>query len=183
MVPRIPLINSVDLVPPWQGFSRRGSNPGNITVVGAGVMDSVSVLFWEMLTGGSSTGWSSLITPKPQTKTVNKHGITRQSELHHYPDPLHCLVGDANEFGALVEKQSFLAFIDSGAQICTITKDLVVNLQLPIHTLGAILNITGTRGCRVPYQGYVEVHLQVPSVKVFDSDVLLLVVSKIPYGD
>ena len=84
---------------------------------------------------------------------------------------------------ALVEGQSFLALIDSGTTISTITEDLVEHFQLPIQTLNRFFNIESTRGIRVLYSGYVEVHLQVPSVKAFDRDVLPLVVPNSPYGD
>ena len=83
----------------------------------------------------------------------------------------------------LVEGQSFLAFIDSGASISTITEDLVEHLQFPIQTLNRFLNTEGTRGIRVPYLRYMEMHLQVPVVRAFDRDVLLLMVPNSPYGD
>ena len=38
-------------------------------------------------------------------------------------------------------------------------------------------------GGLVPYQGYVEVHLQIPRVKKFDEDVNMPVLENSPYGD
>ena len=111
--------------------------------------------------------------PKCHTKAVIKNDAVQQRELYHNPDPLYCLIGSTNETMVLVEGQSFLALIDSGT---TITEDLVEYLKLPIQALNRFLNIEGTRGIRVPYSGYMEMHLQVPSVKSFDRDVLLLVV-------
>ena len=57
----------------------------------------------------------------------------------------------------MVEGQSFLAQIDSGSQVSSITQDLVAQLRLPIHTLVTNLNIEGMGGQWVPYTGYVEV--------------------------
>ena len=39
-----------------------------------------------------------------------------------------------------------------------------------------MLQIKGSGGLDVPYLGYLEIHLRVPEVKAFDTDVLLLIV-------
>ena len=123
-------------------------------------------------------------TPSPNskshTKAVIKDDIVQQRELNHIPYPLYCIIASTSESMVLVEGQSFLALIDSGASISTITEDLVEHLQLSIQTLNRFLNIEGTRGIRVPYSVYVEVHLQVPAVRAFDRDVLLFLVPNSP---
>ena len=51
-----------------------------------------------------------------------------------------------------------------------------------MHTLKKLLDIEGTEGIRVPYQGYVEVELDIPEVAKFKRDVLLLVIEDSSYG-
>ena len=97
--------------------------------------------------------------PKSHIKAVIKNDMVSQRELYHNHAPLYHLIGSTNETMVLVEGQSFLALIDSGATISTITEDLVEHLQLPIQTLNRFFNVEGTGGIRVPYSGYVEVHI------------------------
>ena len=49
-------------------------------------------------------------------------------------------------------------------------------MNLKLKQLQSILQIEGSGGLEVPYQGYVEVHLRIPEVKAFDQDVLLLII-------
>ena len=49
-------------------------------------------------------------------------------------------------------------------------------MKLEPKQLQSILQIEGSRGLKVPYLGYVEVHLGIPEVRAFDQDVLLLIV-------
>ena len=42
--------------------------------------------------------------------------------------------------------------------------------------------VEGTGGGAVPYHGYVECHLQLPEIKKFDVDVLMLVIDDSAYG-
>ena len=42
--------------------------------------------------------------------------------------------------------------------------------------LQSILQIEGSGGLDVPYPSYIKIHLGVPEVKAFDTDVLLLIV-------
>ena len=54
--------------------------------------------------------------------------------------------------------------------------DMGKTLKLEPKQLQSILQIKGSGGLEVPYLGYVEVHLQIPEVKVFDQDMLLLII-------
>ena len=55
-------------------------------------------------------------------------------------------------------------------------------MQLEIKSLKTILDIEGTGGGAVPYHGYVECRLQLPQIKKFDVDVLMLVIDNSAYG-
>ena len=55
-------------------------------------------------------------------------------------------------------------------------------LGLRIQHLHTLLDLEGTGGLEIPYEGYVELNLDVPEVKGFKEDVLMLVVKDSEYG-
>ena len=61
-------------------------------------------------------------------------------------------------------------------------KSFAKELQLEIKPLKTKLDIEGTGVGVVPYHGYVECHLQLPQIKKFDVDVLMLVIDNSTYG-
>ena len=75
------------------------------------------------------------------------------------------------------------ALIDSGAQISTITDHFARELRLEVRDVGTLLNLEGTGGGEVPYSGYVEANLKIPSLPNFSRDILLLVVPNSRYGE
>ena len=75
-----------------------------------------------------------------------------------------------------MEGQDTRALTDSGSQLSAISWTWVKKLKLEPKQLQSILQIEGSGGLKVPYLGYVEVHLRIPEVKAFDQDVLLLIV-------
>ena len=76
----------------------------------------------------------------------------------------------------MVEGQEARSLIDSGSQLSCISLAWVKKLNLNPHQLWLVLQIEGSGGLDVPYLGYVETSLGVLEVKVFDTDVLLLIV-------
>ena len=81
----------------------------------------------------------------------------RQRDLHHNPDPLGQLVGEANESKVIVEGQETRALLDSGSQLSAISWTWVKKLKLEPKELQSILQNVGSGGLEVPYLGYVEV--------------------------
>ena len=75
-----------------------------------------------------------------------------------------------------MEGQETGALLDSGSQLSAISWIWVKKLNLEPKQLQSILRIEGSGGLEVPYLGYVEVHLQIPEVKAFDQDVVLLII-------
>ena len=61
-------------------------------------------------------------------------------------------------------------------------KSFAEELQLEIKPLKTILDIEGMGGGAVPYHGYVECRLQLPQIKKFNVDVLMLVIDDSAYG-
>ena len=74
------------------------------------------------------------------------------------------------------------ALIDTGACMSAMTKSFAEALKLDLKSLDTILDIEGTGGGKVPYHGYVECRLNLPQVKKFDQDVLMLVIDDSQYG-
>ena len=102
--------------------------------------------------------------------------ILKHNNLYHNPDPLFWLVGEANESMVMVEGQGARALLDSGSQLSAISLKWEKKLKLKLQQLRSILQIEGSGGLEVPYLGYVEGHLNIPDIKAFDLDVLLLIV-------
>ena len=100
----------------------------------------------------------------------------RQRDLYHNPNPLGGLVGEVNESKVIIEGQEIRALLDLGSQLSSISLTWVKKLNLEPKQLQSILQIEGLGGLEVPYLGYVEVQLELPEVKAFNHDVLLLIV-------
>ena len=75
-----------------------------------------------------------------------------------------------------------LAQIDSGAQISTITFELVRQLGLEIHWLDRILKFDTAGGGYIPYIGYVYTNFKIPEIKAFDEDTPLLAIENSEYA-
>ena len=101
---------------------------------------------------------------------------------YHNPDLLVRLIGEANEAPAVVEGVPITSLVDSGACMSAVVKSFAEELQLEIKPLKTILDIEGTGGGVVPYHGYVKCRLQLPQIKKFDIDVLMLVINDSAYG-
>ena len=111
----------------------------------------------------------------PKSKSMI-YKILRQSDLYHNLDPLCRLVGEGNETTVVVEGQEVRAHIDSGSQLLSISLAWVKKLNLKLQKLWSILQIEGLGGLDVPYLGYVGTYLEIPEIKAFNIDILLLIV-------
>ena len=67
-------------------------------------------------------------------------------------------------------------------QVTTITVDLVNKLKLPIYGLQTLLNFQGMGGGKIPYHGYTGVTMEIPEIKGFKEDVLMMVIDDDEYG-
>ena len=102
-------------------------------------------------------------------------------QRYHNPDPLLRLTGPANEATVIVEGQRFLALIDSGAQLSTMSELLVQTLKLSVHKLNTLIEAKASGGVTIPYVGYVEARLAIPGIKKMDKDSLFMVSNNSPY--
>ena len=55
-------------------------------------------------------------------------------------------------------------------------------MALKVHPLNRLLELEGTGGSAILYLGYVEVNLQIPGIKSYNGDILLLVIPATTYS-
>ena len=82
----------------------------------------------------------------------------------------------------IIENSKVKGLVDSGAQVSSISDRFAKSLKLQVHSLETLLDLEPTGGGSVPYDGYVEVRMQVPGIAAFDLDVLMLVIPESEYS-
>ena len=75
------------------------------------------------------------------------------------------------------------ALINSGAQVSSISYQFCEDLALQIQPLGWLLKLEGTWGATIPYLGFMEVNLQIPGIRNYNEDVLMLVIPTTTYSE
>ena len=117
-------------------------------------------------------------------KAVNRKGQREITPIPFLnPDPVAHLVGCANEAPVVIDGCEVTALIDSGAQVSNISAQLCKDLDLKIQPLGLLLELEGTGGAAIPYLGFVEVNLQIPGIRGYNEDVLLLAIPTTAYAE
>ena len=101
---------------------------------------------------------------QPISSAIGMH-ISRVVQKYHNPDPLLRLIGLANEATIMIEGQQFLALVDNGAQLSTMSESLVQALKLSIHELNTLIEAEVSGGGITPYTGYVEARLAISGIK------------------
>ena len=109
--------------------------------------------------------------------------ISQVAEKYHKSDPLVRLIGPANEAIIIVEGQEFPALINSRAQLSTMLEALVQAPKLPVHNLNTLIEAEVSGGNTIPYVGYAEARLQIPSIQAMNKDSLFMVSNNSPYMD
>ena len=99
------------------------------------------------------------------------------------PDPVAHLVKCSNKAPVIVDRQEITTLIDLGAQVSSVSSQFCKNLALQIQTLGWLLKVEGTGVAAIPYLGFMEVNLQIPGIKSYNEDVLLLVIPTMTYSE
>ena len=82
----------------------------------------------------------------------------------------------------VIDGQEVTALIDSGTQVSSMSTQFCKDLALPIQPLGLLLELEGIGGAVIPYLGFVEVNLQIPEIRNYNKDVLLLVIPTTTYS-
>lgn len=85
------------------------------------------------------------------------------------------LVGQANEVEVAVGQARYLALIDSGSMVSTISEGLTKQLGLDVHPVQELLLVEGVGGQRLDYLGFVEVNVGFPDLETTQESLLLVV--------
>ena len=99
------------------------------------------------------------------------------------PDLVAHLVGWSNDTPAIVDGQKVMAFINLVAHVSSISSGFCDLLTLEVHPLGQPLELEGMGGSAILYLGYIEVNLQIPGIKGYNEDILLLVIPTMTYSE
>ena len=127
-------------------------------------------------------GWTILQNPWTPFNKRSKECFKGEGDDRYInPDPLYCLVGPANEIESIIDGVKLGTLVDSGAQCSSITLDKVRELGLELKGLDT-LKLRGWGGVEAPYLRYTECRLEIPEIKGFNEDVLMLVVNDTEYG-
>ena len=124
--------------------------------------------------------WTKTNPSKGSNKKEQK-GITPIPFLN--PDLVVKLVGHANEVPVVIDGCEVAALIDLGADVSNISSQLCKDLGLKIKPLGQLLELEGTEGAAIPYLRFVEVNLQIPGIRSYNKDVLLLAIPTTAYAE
>ena len=92
-------------------------------------------------------------------------------------------MGHANEVPVVVDGCEVTALVDLGTQVSNISTQLCKDLGLEIQPLGQLLELEGTGGAAIPYLRFVEVNLQIPGIRGYNKDVLLLAIPTTAYAE
>ena len=112
---------------------------------------------------------------KPELKTIHDH--------YHNPDPIARLIGKRNESLVIVEGEEYPGLLDSGSQMSTITISQAKKMGLKIQNLENMLDTEGGGGIAIPYICCVEVQLQIPEIKNYKENALMMVMNDSRYGE
>ena len=115
-------------------------------------------------------------------KHKNKPELKSPHDHYHNPDPIARLIGKRNESPVVVDGVKYPGLLDAGAQMSTITISQAKKMGLKIQNLESLLDIEGGGGIAIPYIGYVEVNLQIPEIKNYNEDALMMVMNESRYG-
>ena len=123
--------------------------------------------------------------PKPtQEKAVKQKGWKGIAPIPFLnPDLVAHLVGHANEASVVVDSREVTTLVDSGAQVSNISLQLCEELDLEIQPLGQLLELEGIGDAAIPYLRFVEVNLQIPGIRSYNEDVLLLAIPILAYTE
>ena len=133
------------------------------------------------------TSKHSLCDPKPkptQEKAVNQKGWKGIAPIPFLnPEPVARLVGCTNEAPVVIDSREVTALVDLEAQVSNISAQLCKELGLEIQPLGWLLESEGTEGAAIPYLRFVEVNLQIPGIRGYNEDILLLAIPTMAYTE
>ena len=110
-----------------------------------------------------------------------KKVVISKGAQYHNPDVVTQLIGPRNIARVEVNGVETRALMDSGSQVNMMTEKFLKEAGLilrPLEDLGLKLGIEGYAGTDIPYLGYTEANLRLPTANNYSSDQLFLVVEQ-----
>ena len=97
-------------------------------------------------------------------------------------DLIACLMGQSNKAPIIVDGQKVAALINLGVQVSSVSSGFCKWMALRVHPLDRMLELEGTGGLAIPYLGCVEVSLEIPGIRGYNEDILMLVILTTTYA-
>ena len=110
-----------------------------------------------------------------------KRVVISKGAQYHNPDVVTRLVGPRNIARVEINGVKTRALMDSRSQVNMMTEKFLETVGLtmrPLADLGLKLGIEGSAGTDIPYLGYTEANLKLPTANNYSSDQLFLVVEQ-----
>ena len=116
----------------------------------------------------------------------NRVAISKEAQYHN-PNAVTRLIGPRNIARVEINGVKTRALMDSGSQVNMMTEKFLKKVGLtmrPLTDLGLKLGVEGSVGTNIPYLGYTEANLKLPTANNYNSDQLFLVVEQCTmFGD
>ena len=110
-----------------------------------------------------------------------KRVVISKGAQYHNPDAVTRLIGPRNIARVEINGVKTRALMDSGLQVNMMTEKFLETVGLtmrPLADLGLKLGVEGSAGTDIPYLGYTEANLRLPTANNYSSDQLFLVVEQ-----
>ena len=107
--------------------------------------------------------------------------VISKGAQYHNPNAVTRLTGPRNIARVEINGVKTRALIDSRSQVNMMTERFLKTVRLtlrPLADLGLKLGVEGSAGTDIPYLGYTEANLKLPTAKDYNSDQLFLVVEQ-----
>ena len=116
-----------------------------------------------------------------EKQSEEKRGVISKGAQYHNPDAATRLIGPRNIAKVEINGVKTRALMDSGSQVNMMTEKFLKNVGLtmrPLTNLGLKLGVEGSAGTDIPYLGYTEANLKLPTTNNYNSVQLFLVVEQ-----
>ena len=110
-----------------------------------------------------------------------KRMVISKGAQYHNPDAVTRLIGPRNIARVEINGIKTRALMDSRSQVNMMTEEFLKTVGLtlrPLTNLGLELGVEGSAGTNIPYLGYTEANLKLPTANNYNSDKLFLVVEQ-----
>ena len=93
------------------------------------------------------------------------------------------LLGQSNEAPIIVNGQKVISLIYLGHRSLSVSSGFCEQMALKVLPLDRLLKLEGTSRAAIPYLGYVEVDLQIPGIRGYNEEFVLLVMLTTTYTE